>query len=436
MILARTARGLYAMTTLRILGLSICLLLSMPAAFAERGFTGLRIGPNATALEVFQNAPAWQAGVRPGDVIESIDNVSTRSMQLQELSERITGPMGTRVTLVIVRGGKRYTCVVVRGSSKAATEAAAESQPQAARESGVYTGLEIADGNHISKVDANSPAWKVGLKVGDVIESINSSPTKDMTTDAVVHRVVHPVNAFMLLRVARGTRLFDVTLSGGPRPVAAPVLKKVSVAAAPPTSSTAGAPPIVAVEIFKNSPDTEKTLKQVKDSLTRVPARVQEALKGAGIVVLIVPNLIAVKPELANERPKSDADGGYESYAGLFYPEDKKVYICEKYRSSSAQQGWYLNSGVMHEVGRAFDHTGSFSKAGAFARAYEDDGKHLSSEQRSKFDQFLKNADSGRSELFAELFQAVLSPTSERTFPLSKAFPQSTAAVRQAVGIR
>lgn len=423
------------MTTLRILSLSLGLLLAIPPVLAERGFTGLRIGPNSTAMDVFQNAPAWQAGVRPGDVIEYVDNISTRNMQPQELSDRITGPIGTKVTLIIVRGGKRYTCVVVRGSSKAATEAASAAlQLEGQRNSEVYTGLEIDDGNRIANVDMNSPAWKVGLRAGDRIELINSSPTKDMSTQAVVHRVVHPVNTIMQLRIARGVKQFDVNLSGGPRPVAAPVQKKTPVAAS--SSAQGAAPPIVAIEIFKQSSETDKTVKQVKEALAKVPQRVQQALKTSGIEVMIVPNLLAVRPEFAKEKPKGLHSSTLESCAGLFYPQEKKVYICEKVtsRNNPGQENLQLIAAVIHEVGHAFDATGDFSKADSFVKAFADDGKHLGNDQRNKFEYFLKENDAGHSEMFAEQFQAICSPRSERAISMSNAFPKCAAAVREAVG--
>ena len=422
------------MTTLRILGLSICLLLSVPPVFAERGFTGLRVGPNSVAQDVFQNAPAWQAGVRPGDVIEYVDNISTRNMQPQELSDRITGPIGTKVTLIIVRGGRRYTCVVVRGTTKTATEAASATlQMEANRNSGVYTGLEVEDGNRIAKVDLNSPAWNVGLRAGDRIETINSSPTRDMTTEAVVHRVVHPVNSFMQLRISRGSRQFDVKLSGGPRPLAATVQKKPPVASSSSTSSEV-APPIVAIEIFKQSSETDKTLKQVKEALAKVPTRVLEALKTAGIEVLIVPNILAVRPELAKEKPRGNQSGGYDTYAGLFYPQTKKVYICEKVSNSPVQENWILTAATIKEVGHAFDSTGHFSASDSFVKAFVDDGKHLGNEQRRKFEYYLQEGDVVHSEMFAELFQAICSPRSERAVAMFNAFPRCTAAVRGAIG--
>lgn len=55
--------------------------------------------------------------------------------------------------------------------------------------------------------------------------------------------------------------------------------------------------------------------------------------------------------------------------------------------------------------------------------------------QRNKFEYFLQETDPGRSEMFAELFQAILSPSSDRhAVELSKAFPRCTVAVKDAIG--
>jgi hypothetical protein len=340
MILAEKIWSLCFMSTTRLLVLSLLLLFSSPSALAEKGYTGLRIGEGARVQEVFNASPAWRAGVRPGDAIESVDNVLTKGLKFQELVDRITGPMGTRVSLVIVRGGKRYTCVLVRGNSQ-------------------------------------SDASDAGRTNGPVAVSPSSSPSKIDT------------------------------------------------------------PPIVSIEIFRKTNDTDKTLIKVKDALSQVPTGVQEALKRSGISVLIVPTILAARPELRNEKPRGYHGGGYDNCAGLYYASDKKVFISDRvsYRNSPYQENWYLIQTAMHEFGHAYDHTASYSTAESFVKAYEDDGKYLGNEQRNKFEYFLQENDAGRSEMFAELFQAILSPGNDAdAVKLSQAFPRCTAAVREAIG--
>lgn len=434
------------MTTLRLSVLSFCLLLSLPPALGETGYTGLKIDDRGNVMEVFSNTPAWRAGIRPGDAIESVDNVPTKSIKTDELTEKIKGPIGSRVTLIILRRGKRYTCVVVRGVSEKATEANSASSQ---RRGGVYTGLAIDDGNRIASVSQNSPAWIVGIRAGDRIEYINNSPTRDMKQSDVEDLVVNPSGAGLMLRMLRGTQKYYVGLEGGPKPVSlagrsqsqsSASAQRTTTPTSPPASPSvvkAEAPSIVSIEIFRKTNDTDKVLRQVKDALARVPTSVQESLKRAGISVLIVPTILAARPELANEKPRGYHGGGYDNCAGLFYSQDKKVFVSERvsYRNSPYQENWYLMATAMHELGHAYDHTASYSKAESFIKAYEDDGKYIGNEQRNKFEYFLQENDAGRSEMFAELFQAILSPDSDQhAVTLSKAFPRCTAAVKDAIG--
>ena len=56
-------------------------------------------------IEVYENSPAYRAGLMPGDRIIEIDGESARKMSLREALERLTGAEGTKVTLSIVRDG-------------------------------------------------------------------------------------------------------------------------------------------------------------------------------------------------------------------------------------------------------------------------------------------------------------------------------------------
>lgn len=52
-------------------------------------------------VSVFPDTPAYNSGLRPGDVIEAVDGVKTINMSSVCAAERITGPEGTTVTLTI-----------------------------------------------------------------------------------------------------------------------------------------------------------------------------------------------------------------------------------------------------------------------------------------------------------------------------------------------
>ncbi|MCB9610931.1 MAG: PDZ domain-containing protein [Sandaracinus sp.] len=73
--------------------------------YSESG--GLRV------VEV-PEGPARRAGLREGDRIASIDGDPVRTLVLEEVVERLRGPVGSEVELEIVRDGELVTLVVPR----------------------------------------------------------------------------------------------------------------------------------------------------------------------------------------------------------------------------------------------------------------------------------------------------------------------------------
>jgi carboxyl-terminal processing protease len=55
--------------------------------------------------EPFENQPAWQAGVRRGDLVMAVDGESLQGSNLNDAVSKIRGPKGTKVLLTIVREG-------------------------------------------------------------------------------------------------------------------------------------------------------------------------------------------------------------------------------------------------------------------------------------------------------------------------------------------
>ena len=57
-------------------------------------------------MEVIENSPAQKAGIKVGDLIVAVDGVSCSQMTRPlEAQFRITGPVGSKVLLTIVREG-------------------------------------------------------------------------------------------------------------------------------------------------------------------------------------------------------------------------------------------------------------------------------------------------------------------------------------------
>ncbi|MDQ3987044.1 MAG: S41 family peptidase [Actinomycetota bacterium] len=65
-------------------------------------------------LSVLPSTPAKEAGLKPGDVIFSIDSHPVSEMTPDEAIARIKGPEGTQVSLTVLRSGKRLKFSITR----------------------------------------------------------------------------------------------------------------------------------------------------------------------------------------------------------------------------------------------------------------------------------------------------------------------------------
>ena len=90
-----------------------------------------------------KGSPADQAGIKPGDIIEYIDNKATRDISLYDAKQLLNGAAGTEVKLRVLRANSSpLTVSVKRGSTRAA---AAEARMEAGRV-GVLRINSFADG--------------------------------------------------------------------------------------------------------------------------------------------------------------------------------------------------------------------------------------------------------------------------------------------------
>jgi serine protease DegQ len=141
----------------------------------------LDVSHGAVVQAVQPDSPAAKAGLKPGDVIVSVNGIPVRSAA--DLRNRV-GLMrvGTDVTLGVIREERRITVNTKVGEQTETTTASKiegsgavehlagatfKDIPAGAAEHGNVQGVMVAD------VDQGSPAWQYGLRKGDVITEAN-----------------------------------------------------------------------------------------------------------------------------------------------------------------------------------------------------------------------------------------------------------------------
>src|SRR5580704_4521377 len=70
---------------------------------------GMTIGVRenyTVVLAPMPDSPAWKAGIRPGDIINSIDGKSAEGLTTSEVADLLKGPKGTTVHVAMVRQGE------------------------------------------------------------------------------------------------------------------------------------------------------------------------------------------------------------------------------------------------------------------------------------------------------------------------------------------
>jgi len=87
----------------------------------EQEFGGLGIGvegpprrPQWTIMTTIFNSPAFKAGLRPADIIETIDGAPIGALPFEDVSRKLRGREGTSVILGLQRDGESFSKSIVR----------------------------------------------------------------------------------------------------------------------------------------------------------------------------------------------------------------------------------------------------------------------------------------------------------------------------------
>ena len=69
-----------------------------------------------TFVNVYENSPAAEAGLKDGDILYKVEDEDVASMTLNEIVAKVRGKEGTKITLTVFRGddGKEYETTVTR----------------------------------------------------------------------------------------------------------------------------------------------------------------------------------------------------------------------------------------------------------------------------------------------------------------------------------
>jgi C-terminal processing protease CtpA/Prc len=78
------------------------------AELAWSASRGLRV------VDVPTKGPATEAGLKTGDRIISIDGLAVQDQPMKRIVEALRGPVGSRATMEIIRGGRALTLHIER----------------------------------------------------------------------------------------------------------------------------------------------------------------------------------------------------------------------------------------------------------------------------------------------------------------------------------
>lgn len=160
--------------------------------------------------EVVPESAADKAGLQSGDIITSINGNDLHSFD--ELRAKVaTMGAGAKVTLTIVREGKKQDVDVVLGDAGMPVAEAKDLHP-AFEGSEMNNGQDNAgnDGVVVTEVQARSPASRIGLKSEDVIVGLNRERVNNI---ADLRRLVEDIKGnVMALNVKRGSATIYVVI--------------------------------------------------------------------------------------------------------------------------------------------------------------------------------------------------------------------------------
>jgi serine protease Do len=149
---------------------------------------GLDSPRGALISEVLADTPASEAGLRPGDIVLSLEGKDVKDQRELMEAVAILAP-GTQAELVVLRGGEENTVTVELGE-RPSQDSLAKREARGQRRTDAF-GLQLGDlpgnlaqelglsgGALVREVAPGSPAARAGLMPGDVILSVDEDEVR------------------------------------------------------------------------------------------------------------------------------------------------------------------------------------------------------------------------------------------------------------------
>ena len=166
---------------------------------------GLNQNKGAVITSVDEDSPAGKAGLQPGDILVKINGRDVKNAgDVRNRFGLLT--IGERVVFDILRAGKnkKISTIVTAAKEEASLPVAINKRLEGVTINELKEGHQYygkIEGVHVVVVDRGSPAWRSGLRKGDVITSVNRQTVKGVP---IFLKLVNGKDEPLLLRILRG----------------------------------------------------------------------------------------------------------------------------------------------------------------------------------------------------------------------------------------
>jgi serine protease DegQ len=165
----------------------------------------LETSRGAVVTQVEPDSAAEKAGLKAGDVVVALENREIRSSA--DLRNRVgLIRVGERITITVLRDGERKTLRARIDTPRVVSLEGDKAVPQL--RGAVFKDLDSehplygdVEGVVVADIDQGSPAWRHGLRQGDVIVAVNQRPVRSVDQ---LSRALESAGRAIALNIIRG----------------------------------------------------------------------------------------------------------------------------------------------------------------------------------------------------------------------------------------